>query len=398
MTRPDEESIDTKFAPNGGRRWRLARSSRVFPSSMPKEGDGTDVFDPGTLQIGKVYRRGRYISSQISLQVARYIRVRGDLLSLVANERLNDEKAGIYGDAKRCGDYLTIARNQLESRRPNLAVCTNVLTLAERQLVMLYPLKTLAVRFDMVRRLLEIRAARSEWVQKQLIDLRTYNSDEQDAARLRLQQAVITAFQIDEQDQLEDDLQVSRLRRLWIYMFASWVLLMGVMPFVTTQVETSQNTDNWPVFDLSTTWLTQIVAALGISVVGAVGGVISGMFGVRDARATLGDFRTSLLRLSLKPIAGAIAALVVYLFLSWQVISGIQVDSGGVYILAAFLAGFSERYFLRILHSEELQKHKPENQEKQKPEKPRRTRTTPASPGPSSHLAAPETFHQADAE
>jgi hypothetical protein len=365
---------------------------------MPKEGDGTDVFDPGTLQIGKVYRRGRYISSQISLQVARYIRVRGDLLSLVANERLNDEKAGIYGDAKRCGDYLTIARNQLESRRPNLAVCTNVLTLAERQLVMLYPLKTLAVRFDMVRRLLEIRAARSEWVQKQLIDLRTYNSDEQDAARLRLQQAVITAFQIDEQDQLEDDLQVSRLRRLWIYMFASWVLLMGVMPFVTTQVETSQNTDNWPVFDLSTTWLTQIVAALGISVVGAVGGVISGMFGVRDARATLGDFRTSLLRLSLKPIAGAIAALVVYLFLSWQVISGIQVDSGGVYILAAFLAGFSERYFLRILHSEELQKHKPENQEKQKPEKPRRTRTTPASPGPSSHLAAPETFHQADAE
>lgn len=395
VAQPEEELPENKVVPIGQHqgRWSRFLKDRGSPANPPKEDDVKDEFDPGTLIIVKVYRQGPYIGSQISLQVTRYVRVRGDLLSLVSAERPASAKPGLYGDAKRCRDYLAMAKNQLESHRPNLAVCTNMLTLAERQLVMLYPRKTFAVRFDLIRRLLEERAARSEWVRKQLTDLREYDTGEQESARLMLQQAVSTAFQIDEQDQLEDDLQVSRLRRLSMYMLASWVLLMGVMPFVTTQVGAGRNTDNWPVFILPSPWLTQIVAALGISVVGAVGGVISGMFGMRDARATLGDFRTSLLLLSLKPIAGAIAALIVYLFLSWQVISGVEVNSGGVYILAAFLAGFSERYFLRILHSEELQGQRPPRREE-----PKREKSKPVPPEPSSQQAAPEAAAQQDSE
>jgi hypothetical protein len=308
--------------------------------------------DPGGLEIARVYRRGRYESSRISLLVARYVRTRGDLLSLATSDDLES-------DALRCADYLSLAKRQLESRRTNLAVCANALSLAEGQLVLLFPRDTLGVRFGNIRRLLVARAPRSPRIADELEALGEYRPDDCDAVRVRLQQAVHAAYQIDEQELLEDDLQVSRLRRLTGYMFLAWVVLMGIMPFVTTRLKPGRDALNWPVFDLSTAWLTQIVAALGISVVGAVGGLISGMFGVRDAPATLGDFRTSLLRLSLKPIAGAIAALIVYLFLSWQVISGVSVENGGVYVLAAFLAGFSERYFLRILRTGELRTREP---------------------------------------
>ena len=42
-------------------------------------------------------------------------------------------------------------------------------------------------------------------------------------------------------------------------------------------------------------------------------------------------------------------ALVLYSLLSWQVLPGITIEGAGSYFLIAFLAGFSERYFLRIL-------------------------------------------------
>ena len=311
------------------------------------------LVDPGPLAIVRVYRRGRYESSQISLLVARFARIRGDLLSLATGE------SGHAPDAARCMDYLSLAKRQLESRRTNLAVCANALSLAEGQLVLLYPRETLEVRFGNVRRLLLARAARSPRIAGELEALGEYEPRECPTIRIRLQQAVHAAYQLDEEELLEDDLQVSRLRRLTVYMFLAWVVLMAIMPFVATRLEPDRDAANWPVFDLSNVWLTQIVAALGISIVGAVGGVISGMFGVRDAPATLGDFRTSLLRLSLKPIAGAIAALIGYLFLSWQVISGVAVQSGGVYVVAAFLCGFSERYFLRILRTGERRTPEP---------------------------------------
>ena len=95
-----------------------------------------------------------------------------------------------------------------------------------------------------------------------------------------------------------------------------------------------------------------MAGALGLSVVGAVGGVVSGMFKVRDSRATMLDYRTSMKRLALKPIVGAVAALVVYLFLSAQVISGVEVTSAGTYVVLAFVAGFSERYFLSVLNAQ----------------------------------------------
>ena len=60
-----------------------------------------------------------------------------------------------------------------------------------------------------------------------------------------------------------------------------------------------------------------------------------------------------MLRLWLRPMTGAVAAVTLYLFISANVISGVEVANAGVYVVAAFFAGFSERYFLKQVHGME---------------------------------------------
>ncbi len=59
-----------------------------------------------------------------------------------------------------------------------------------------------------------------------------------------------------------------------------------------------------------------------------------------------------MLKLQLRPLIGALVALILYTFLSWQVLPGITIVNAGSYFVLAFLSGFSERYFLRVLKTE----------------------------------------------
>jgi hypothetical protein len=154
----------------------------------------------------------------------------------------------------------------------------------------------------------------------------------------------------DEEALIEDDLQVTRLKSLLRYIGVAWITLAIATPLVSVPREVR----DWPVWSTGFgEYVDLLLACGGLSVAGAVGGIISGMFGIRDSRAALGQYRTSMLKLGLKPLVGALAALTVYLFLSAGVISGVDVTSGGVYVSVAFLAGFSERYFLRVLRAQE---------------------------------------------
>jgi hypothetical protein len=42
-----------------------------------------------------------------------------------------------------------------------------------------------------------------------------------------------------------------------------------------------------------------------------------------------------------------------FIFLSWQIIPGIELKNAGSFLFLAFIAGFSERYFLRLLNIED---------------------------------------------
>ena len=154
----------------------------------------------------------------------------------------------------------------------------------------------------------------------------------------------------DERQLIEDDLQVSRLSKAIGYVAFGWVLLMAIVPFARSVQKNAEGQVIWPVFDLKyADGFDLFLGALGLSFVGAVGGIVSGMFSVRDSTTSLLDYRTSVKRMTLKPLVGAVAALTLYFFLSANVISGVAVTSAGTYVVAAFLAGFSERYFLRFV-------------------------------------------------
>lgn len=82
---------------------------------------------------------------------------------------------------------------------------------------------------------------------------------------------------------------------------------------------------------------------------GAVGGFLSGLLQIRRSQVGLAQYQESMLNLLLKPLVGSIAAVVLFVLLSWQILPGIDVKSAGTYVCLAFISGFSERYFLKLL-------------------------------------------------
>ena len=96
--------------------------------------------------------------------------------------------------------------------------------------------------------------------------------------------------------------------------------------------------------------LVAYIAAICFSVVGGIGGFLSGLLQMRGSKTDLGDYEMSILLFQLRPIFGAFAALILAALLSWGVLSDvIKNDSLGSFILAAFVSGFSERYFINLL-------------------------------------------------
>jgi hypothetical protein len=96
-------------------------------------------------------------------------------------------------------------------------------------------------------------------------------------------------------------------------------------------------------------WLT----ALGIAIVGGIGGYLSGLIQTRRSKTSLALYEEGVLLSQLRLIFGGFAGLVSFVLLSWNLLSGISVTSLGPIVLAAFLSGFSERYFLNLLKIEQ---------------------------------------------
>ena len=98
-------------------------------------------------------------------------------------------------------------------------------------------------------------------------------------------------------------------------------------------------------------WISAIAArytAISFAVVGGIGGFLSGLLQMRDSKTDLGEYEVSILLFQIRPIFGAFAALVSFMLLSWNVLSGVINPTTGSYALIAFVSGFSERYFIRL--------------------------------------------------
>ena len=90
-----------------------------------------------------------------------------------------------------------------------------------------------------------------------------------------------------------------------------------------------------------------------MAIFGIGGAFFSSLMQVRSSRSNLSDFQEKQKDSQLKLAVGAIAALIMFIFLSWQIIPGVELKNAGSLLFLAFVAGFSERYFLRILNIED---------------------------------------------
>jgi hypothetical protein len=308
--------------------------------------------EPTPVDSSRVYGHGIYKASQVSVLLARYVRIRGDLLVTwhdVREHGTGQQKSA----AAACADVLNQARDEFEKRRINMTAVAHRLSLADRALlsalnldVMRYRLHTILDLLRQMKPVPELQVRNVRWA------LQVMDNSTRPAVEAAAKDALTFIGEQDERYLIEDDLQVSRLNKAIVYVVVGWIMLMGIAPFVSQVQQDGNGQVIWPVYSFEwTDWFDLLIGALGLSIVGAVGGIISGMFSVRDATTTLREYRASVKRLTLKPFFGAVAALVVYFFLSAEVINGVSVTSAGPYVVAAFLAGFSERYFLRVIEA-----------------------------------------------
>jgi hypothetical protein len=326
---------------------------RVLTQLFPARGPTTEPpnpLDPGQLTSHTgVLRRRQYSVSTLSVLTRRYVKARGDLLVSI-DGKSTEGLEGLRGAyAERCSDYLKEAKKQLEFRRANFLVCSSLLFLAEVTLVWLYPPEILELRCQAVHSRLTKLEPRAQYLERALLDAQ---NDDDRALRSALEDAMSHLQQFEQDAAIGDDLQVTRLRMLMLYIASALLLLLAAVPYVMVDLSQAK-ISGWPVVTFSNARLTQLISAATVGVIGAVGGILSGLLATRDTATTLLDYRASMLKLGLKPLVGAVAALTLYLLLGWQVLTGVQVTSGGTFLVVGFLAGFSERYFLRLLRAEE---------------------------------------------
>ena len=159
---------------------------------------------------------------------------------------------------------------------------------------------------------------------------------------------------------LAEDLQVARMKFILRWLTATLLGLIIVVPLVigrpvpssaTTAltVSESQTTFVWPMLRSVNIFAQSYIVVLAIALIGCVGGTLSALLAARDSRMRLLTYRTDMQRALMRPIMGAVVAVLVYALLTWQVIPGVTVTSAGTYLFVALLAGFSERFFLGLL-------------------------------------------------
>lgn len=334
------------------RTWRLGRREpRSARTGAPQSLGELNV--PERVNLQRAYGRDIYQASQVNVLLGRFVRIRGDLLMAAPGVLDEDDRTKVTA-AVVCSDLLREARDLLERRKVPLTVVTHQLSLADRALVSLYSDSVMKFRVQTLETELHEVDPESD---EQLSNLDQAKDGLRDGNRQQVETAVKDVLshigEMDERQLIADDLQVSRLSKAIGYVALGWLLLLLIVPFVSSVQRGAEGQIIWPLVDLDSAGrLDLFLGGLGLSLVGAVGGIVSGMFSVRDSATSLLDYRTSVKRMALKPLFGAVAALTLYFFLSANLISGVAVTSAGTYVVAAFLAGFSERYFLRIVDPE----------------------------------------------
>ena len=276
----------------------------------------------------------------------RYLALENDLRTVLGNY---PDAADVI-TAECISHILHATKKSLEDTDPNLLAVSSALNLVDRYMVWLDPGEPAKARIEsLLLKLNTLSFVGKELLVQRLTKL-SEGIDESHVWKICsvLDEAVGLINDQVIQIQISSGLQITRLKLL-----RNWGLIILMMfligsPFVTNL----GNTGNWPsqsIISGSSTLINAWMNAFAMLLVGGVGGFLSGLLQARSTQVTLTEYLEDILKLQLKPLVGAMVALILYVVLSWQVLPGIKIENTGSYIIIAFLSGFSERYFLRLL-------------------------------------------------
>lgn len=277
----------------------------------------------------------RYFTHQLR---TRYLELEGDFRSVVGNFPPQDVPTAeaIFG-------LLQGVRPALATKHPELLSITSTLDLVERYMVWLYPHHVLKARLtSTITRLVELRP--SGW--KSFLELLQSQVPDPNHLRAPLDEAIAACNRRALAQQIGNGLQIRRLKsyRIW------GIVMLGLLSLLSPMLFNPAEQDAFPAQpNISLLTYELWPPALAVLLVGTLGGYLSGLLQARSSRATLADYEVGMLTLSLRPVVGGLAALLLFVLLSWHVFPAIDTRSAGSYLLAGLLAGFSERYFLRLL-------------------------------------------------
>jgi hypothetical protein len=312
--------------------------------------------------VEKMVRKIQTYEEHFTFQLrARYLELENEFRSVLGNF----PDAADFVTAARISDILHSARECLEQDTTELLTVSSALDLVERYMVWLYPPWVGRARINRILLRLESKSfnGRDSLIKK----LTELSESDKEAYRGQLRSVVDETIGLinaqDIQDRIGRGLQINRLKALRLWGLVILLIFLTVSPLATNL----KNIGDWPSHlivgqsvELST-WMN----ALAMMTLGAVGGFLSGLLQVRSTQVTLTEYLENILKLQLRPLVGALVALILYTFLSWQVLPGITIVNVGSYFVIAFLSGFSERYFLRLLKTEPEKSSEEPNTSKQ---------------------------------
>ncbi|GAA3738087.1 hypothetical protein [Salinactinospora qingdaonensis] len=277
--------------------------------------------------------QNRYDRSRIVLLLGEYWRILADLSAVESTVEDHPQSWSRIAQTRRC---LDVARDGLDRRRPDTLAIAAYLSLADRLLLWLLPDDKLAARCAATLTSLDSTDTPSLAGVTTALRSASDSKASREQRCVALEAALQAHHAFTERQAIEDGLQVRRLQHLIAYSSLLILLVWGVAPMISP-------------FPGGASYPGALILAGSIVLVGAMGGLFSRLLHVRDAYTSLLTYRTDMLKLALSLLVGGMAALVLQLLVSWQVITIFQVDNPGTVYLVAFAAGFSEKYFLRLL-------------------------------------------------
>jgi hypothetical protein len=292
-----------------------------------------------------------YVSRQLRI---RYSELEGSMRTIVEPHNEKDQLIAeqVYG-------YLQLARELLEAGEESLIEASAYLNLADRYIVWLYSRDCLGPETEKVlARLEHFRPMGWERFKAEIKSCRDVheiasNVSDLDRRKAALDQAIAAINDSIVEDRISSYLQIRCLGHLMTGGMLLLVALCLAAPAALNinAVEGHPHWSWWAARDFGIDYFT---AALVVALMGGLGGFLSALMDARRTKMTADVYQERLLLLEIKPLVGSLVSLTLFCLLSWAVVPAVSPKNFGSYMLVAFVAGFSEKYFLRLLPFDQI--------------------------------------------